>query len=421
MGDFNEVRDDSERFGSNFNSSSARAFNDFINSLDLVDIPLGGPRFTWNDKWGSKFSKLDIFLVTEGFMDTFPHLSVIVLEKNIPDHRPILLLEHRVDYGLTPFRLFHSWFDMEGFDNIVRETWATSLVGTELTNHWIIFKKKLQLLKSSLRVWNSKHRDMVVSKRKNLQDLLDSIDTTLMDDEGSANLREQRVSLTKELSDLDHLVQADLAHKAKIQRQTAIRGLMIDGVWEDYPVKVKKGFHDYFQSLFQQHSSWRPAVWDYGSNKAPGPDGFTFGFLKRYWDLVATDVEAFVHHFYHHSVIPKGCNATFFSIIPKVRDLKTPKDFRPISLICCQYKIIGKLLTNRLVEVIHSVVSLEQSAFIKGRQILDGPFLLNELVAWSKSSKNPLLLFKVDYEKAFDSLSWDYLLEIMSIMGFRSM
>ena len=56
-------------------------------------------------------------------------------------------------------------------------------------------------------------------------------------------------------------------------------------------------------------------------------------------------------------------------------------------------------------KVIASVVSLEQSAFVKGKQILDGPFLLNEVVAWRKSSKNSLLLFKVDFEKAYDSLS----------------
>ena len=88
-------------------------------------------------------------------------------------------------------------------------------------------------------------------------------------------------------------------------------------------------------------------------------------------------------------------------MILKVRDPKSIRDFRPIGLIGCQYKIIGNLLANRLVEVIGSVVSLEQSAIVKGRQILDGPFLLNEEVAWSKFSKNPLMIFKVDFEKTY--------------------
>ena len=94
------------------------------------------------------------------------------------------------------------------------------------------------------------------------------------------------------------------------RRQIAIRGLMIDGVWVDNPIKVKEGFHNCFQSLFQKNSSWRPvtddalfsnlsqtqvdylqspfsreeikrAVWDCGSNKSPSPDGFAFGFFLK--------------------------------------------------------------------------------------------------------------------------------------------
>ncbi|XP_023762391.1 uncharacterized protein LOC111910809 [Lactuca sativa] len=183
-----------------FNHLSARVFNDFIENLDLSDIPLSGPRFTWSDKWGSKFSKLDRFLVTDGFMTAFPHLAGIVLEKNIPDHVPIILLEHMVDYGPIPFREFHSWFDRDGFENIVRDSWMSDLSGTGLDNPWVRFKKKLQRLKSNLRVWNLNYWNLLVTKKKNLQDLIESIDSRLMDGEGSSILREHRVSLLKEVS-----------------------------------------------------------------------------------------------------------------------------------------------------------------------------------------------------------------------------
>lgn len=98
----------------------------------------------------------------------------------------------------------------------------------------------------------------------------------------------------------------------------------------------------------------------------------------------------FVTHFYSHSSIPMGCNASFCTLIPKVRDPKNVKDFRPISITGCQYEIIGKTLANRLTDVIGSVMSVEPSAFIKGRQILDDHFLLNQIVAWSKASKKIL-------------------------------
>ncbi|GJU20673.1 RNA-directed DNA polymerase, eukaryota, reverse transcriptase zinc-binding domain protein [Tanacetum coccineum] len=82
---------------------------------------------------------------------------------------------------------------------------------------------------------------------------------------------------------------------------------------------------------------------------------------------------------------------------------------RPISLIGSQYKIIGKILANRLSKVISKCISPVQSAFIKGRNILDGPFILNEVMAWYRKRKKKLMVFKFYFEKAFDSLRWDFL------------
>lgn len=94
MGDFNEVRDESEKMGSQLHLALARSFNQVIDLAGLVDIPLVCPRFTWsNNKWDSKFSKLDTFLVLNGVFDSFPHLMGLVLEKRLPYHHPILLLD----------------------------------------------------------------------------------------------------------------------------------------------------------------------------------------------------------------------------------------------------------------------------------------------------------------------------------------
>lgn len=120
------------------------------------------------------------------------------------------------------------------------------------------------------------------------------------------------------------------------------------------------------------------------------------------------------------SYIPRGCNSSFVTLIAKVDDPIFISDFRPISLIGCQYKIIAKILANRLALVISSVVGDSQMAFIKGRQIIDGPLMVNEIIAWAKKHKKRLLLFKVDFEKAFDTLSWAFLNSIMSQMGFSS-
>ncbi|GJX27403.1 RNA-directed DNA polymerase, eukaryota, reverse transcriptase zinc-binding domain protein [Tanacetum coccineum] len=146
------------------------------------------------------------------------------------------------------------------------------------------------------------------------------------------------------------------------------------------------------------------AVWDCGTDKSPGPDGFTFGFYRRFWKIIENDVYDAVKYFFTYGNIPKGCNSSFIALILKIPDANMVKDFRPISLIGSLYKIIAKILANRLVGVLGDIVNEVQSAFIAERQILDGPFILNEILQWSKTKKKQSLIFKVDFEKAYDSL-----------------
>ncbi|GKF42320.1 RNA-directed DNA polymerase, eukaryota, reverse transcriptase zinc-binding domain protein, partial [Tanacetum coccineum] len=117
----------------------------------------------------------------------------------------------------------------------------------------------------------------------------------------------------------------------------------------------------------------KEAVWDCGSSKAPGPDGYSFAFVKKYWGTIQKDLYDFVNLFFASCVMPNGANSSFFTLIPKVNNPTLITDFRPISLIGIHYKIIAKILANRLSKVIDKIVSKEQSAFIAGRQILDGP------------------------------------------------
>ncbi|GJT80238.1 RNA-directed DNA polymerase, eukaryota, reverse transcriptase zinc-binding domain protein [Tanacetum coccineum] len=124
--------------------------------------------------------------------------------------------------------------------------------------------------------------------------------------------------------------------------------------------------------------------------------------------------------FFNHGQFLKAATLLYcLALIPKkTRDANMVKDFRPISLIGSMYKIIAKILANRLVLVLGDLVNEVQSAFIADRQILDGPFILNEIVQWCQSKKKQSLVFKVDFEKAFDSVRWDYLDDILRRFGF---
>ncbi|GJT39675.1 RNA-directed DNA polymerase, eukaryota, reverse transcriptase zinc-binding domain protein [Tanacetum coccineum] len=146
---------------------------------------------------------------------------------------------------------------------------------------------------------------------------------------------------------------------------------------------------------------------------------FTFGFYRHFWSTIKNDVfEAIKYFFFTCGEIPKGCNSTFIALIPKNLDANMVKDFRPISLIGSIYKIIAKILTNRLVGVLGDIVNEVQSAFISERQILDGLFILNEIMQWCRRRKKQSLIFKVDFEKAYDSVRWDFLDDILVKFGF---
>nr|GEU58908.1 RNA-directed DNA polymerase, eukaryota [Tanacetum cinerariifolium] len=164
----------------------------------------------------------------------------------------------------------------------------------------------------------------------------------------------------------------------------------------------------------------RNAVWACGIDKSSGPDGFSFLFLKKYWDYFKGDVEKFVLDFMETDSLSRGTNSAFITLIPKVPNLLLIKNYCPISLIGMQYKIIANLLPIHLAKVLDNIVSPVQSVFISSRQILDGPLMVSEIIEWYKKKNKKLMIFKVDFEKAFDSVSWNYLDFVLLHMGFGS-
>ncbi|PNX56678.1 cysteine-rich receptor-like protein kinase [Trifolium pratense] len=126
----------------------------------------------------------------------------------------------------------------------------------------------------------------------------------------------------------------------------------------------------------------------------------------------------FLADFHRNGKLTKGVNSTFIALIPKIDSPQGLNDFRPISLVGSLYKILAKVLANRLRIVIGSVISESQSAFVKDRQILDGILIANEVVDEARKFKKDLMLFKVDFEKAYDSVDLGYLDDVMGRMSF---
>ncbi|GJY52247.1 RNA-directed DNA polymerase, eukaryota [Tanacetum coccineum] len=412
LGDFNKVRFEHERHGSLFNSHGANSFINFIIRTGLIDLPLEGYTFTWAHKSASKMSKLDKILISEGLLALFPSILALCTDKHLSDHRPILLRELNVAYGPTPFRFFHSWSSWKGFDKIVEDSWKNSVCME--SNSIIKLKKKLQSLKSSIKHWLAKDNQKSNEHKRNIQNRLIILDKIF--DQGSRNddLIHEMSNLLKELQDFNKSSSLDMAQKDKIR-------------WAIEGDENSKFFHGIINKKCSQlafHGVFADGDWivepslDCGISKSPGPDGFTFEFYRKYWSLIDHDVVAAVTSFFSTVSFPPGCNSSFITLIPKSQEAKMVKEFHPISLIGSMYKIITKVLANRLSLVISELVSDVQSAFVSNRHILDAPFILNELLSWCKHKKSKALIFKIDFEKAFDSVRWDYLNVVLANFGF---
>ena len=113
--------------------------------------------------------------------------------------------------------------------------------------------------------------------------------------------------------------------------------------------------------------------------------------------------------FHRSGIINQSTNASFIVLLPKKSLTKKISNFRPISLITSLYKIIAKVLSWHLRGVLHETIHSTQGAFVQGRQILDAILIANEIVDEKRRSGQEGIVFKIDFEKAYDLVSWDFL------------
>nr|KYP72194.1 Transposon TX1 uncharacterized [Cajanus cajan] len=127
---------------------------------------------------------------------------------------------------------------------------------------------------------------------------------------------------------------------------------------------------------------------------------------------------SFVQQFYENAKLPKGTNSSFISLISKVDNPMQLNDYRPISLVGCMYKLLAKTLARRLKVVLPSLVDEREMAFVEGRGLLQSAVILNETLDEVRRMRKTCIFFKVDFEKAYDSVSWSFLLYMLQRLGF---
>ncbi|GKV23593.1 hypothetical protein SLEP1_g33302 [Rubroshorea leprosula] len=464
-GDFNAVRSIEERAGCRGMSAEMREFDEFIHSADLIDLPLVGRKYTWYDSNGQYMSRIDRFLISEGWLSNWGDVKQWGLRRSVSDHCPVLLKDEKIDWGPKPFKFFDAWLEQPGCKETIRKAWNSSEV---YGGNGFKLKEKLKITKKALKEWSSNSIADVDSKIMESEKMI-----AVIDEQGERSMLsnsdvEKRRYCFLYLWKLLRINERMWQQKSRMlwlkegdantkffhrcvkgrNRRNEINCIQISGEQHTGAKEIKKEVAKYFEDLFTEEKWKRPklegiifkqisgadnetlttpfaekeikeAIWECGSSKAPGPDGFNFRFIKEMWEDIKVDIINFVQEFYKTGRTARGSNASFIVMIPKVENPQKIEEYRPISLIRVMYKIIAKLLANRLRKVLPKIIGEQHMAFIGGKQLVDGVVIANEVIEEIKRKKMKNFLFKVDFEKAYDKVCWDFIEYMMMRMGFN--
>ena len=162
------------------------------------------------------------------------------------------------------------------------------------------------------------------------------------------------------------------------------------------------------------------SLWSVKPFKAPGPDGYHAGFYQRNWHIVKDSVVKLVAKIFESRSMPSHLNKTLIKLIPKCPGADYLSLFRPISLCNTIYKLVTKVLVNRIRPMLNNLVSPLQTAFVPGRKGMDNMIIVQELIHTMKQKKEKqgYMAIKVDLEKEYDRLEWHFIRDMLNMYNF---
>lgn len=468
LGDFNVVKSITERIGGVTPSIyQMKDFDECCSYLGLDDSPATGEFYTWTNN--SVKAKLDRVLINDVWQanDLVCHTTFHKM-RSFSDHCPsIVEIFERQNGGTKPFKFFSMWLKHPKFEAILKDCWAVYHRGTKQ----FILSSKLKALKKPLKTLNKEEFGHISERADRasieFQEALGNLNVITASDEEKAYVNTLRLKANFLLDaekqffaqklKIKHLISADKGSKyfhslvkKNNQRHSITSVLDITGNSTTSMDSVGTVFVNFFKDLFGKTRDRIPAVYNHltrgnlispedieillrpvtpmdirtavfniGDEKSPGPDGFSASFFKANWEVVGQLVTEAILEFFRTGKILKQWNHTCIALIPKKPMAQSAADFRPIACCNVSYKIITKILADRLALVLPRIIDQAQGAFVGGRIMSENIFLAQELIrGYGDKKSSARCMVMVDLRKAYDTIDWDFLREVLLGLGF---
>ena len=163
----------------------------------------------------------------------------------------------------------------------------------------------------------------------------------------------------------------------------------------------------------------KDALASFADNKSPGEDGFTKEFYQTFFDLIGKDLLNSYNDSFQKGSLSISQKRGTITLIPKGEtNLTDLKNWRPISLLNVDYKLLSKVLAKRMEQLLPKLIHTDQTGFISGRYIGQNIRLLSDIMEFSDTKKFQGIFLFVDFEKAFDTLEWNFILKSLEAFNF---
>ena len=472
VGDFNEILERQEKTGRIPTSQTQmNRFRDVINQCYFHEIKFEGPRFTWcNNRTdsGRVLARLDRGLSNMEWYLKNPNAIVQHIFESSSDHFALIVrLEgRRRQRGRPRFHFEAMWTRSDGCRKVIEHTWR-STSNVEGTNN---LNARLQQCATELTTWNKKEFGNVTrqmaEQRGRLQVLIQE------EDRGSQTVAAEINIVRRQLNELMAREEHMWRQRARVQwltegdkntryfhvkasqrsQRNEIRGIYnIAGQWMENQQDIKQIAVSFFDNLFTTSEPSQiqdgarailpkvtqemndqlsreftseevhKALQQMHPTKAPGPDGMSAIFFQKYWAIIGRDVTESVLYVLNGNGSTAEYNKTNIVLIPKTKAPQRMTEFRPISLCNVTYKLISKVIANRLKSILPDIISENQSTFVLGRNITDNALVVFELMhhfQQKRSGKDVYMAVKLDISKAYDRVEWKFVEQIMQKLGF---